>query len=206
MTRPMRLVPLCFLLMLLILGGQSVFAAPPTQSGTVRVIETQDFVFEPKVVTVQAGTTVTWDNTGEAPHTATAADQAWDTGNLNAGEKGSLTFDVPGTYAYYCLYHGTAAGGGMAGTLIVEAAPEPTPTAAPAPTQPPIPTATAESGDTGDEEGDDQDESATAAGGGAPETMPQSGSAASLPWLLIALGLAGLAGGLTLNGQWRRQR
>jgi plastocyanin len=64
-----------------------------------------DFFFSPASVTVAVGDTVTWHNTGQAPHTATANDGSFDTGTINAGGSGSHTFSSAGTFSYICTIH-----------------------------------------------------------------------------------------------------
>jgi plastocyanin len=64
-----------------------------------------DFFFSPTSVTVAVGDTVTWHNTGQAPHTATADDGSFDTGTINAGGSGSHTFSSAGTFSYICTIH-----------------------------------------------------------------------------------------------------
>src|SRR5215208_435132 len=64
-----------------------------------------DFAFEPGTVSVPAGATVTWTNTGSRPHTVTADDGSFDSGRLDPGEQFSQTFDQPGTFAYHCGFH-----------------------------------------------------------------------------------------------------
>jgi len=70
-------------------------------------VSIQDFFFSPANITVQPGTSVTWVNNGQAPHTVTATDPegAFDSGTLQPGESFSFTFKQPGTYAYYCTIH-----------------------------------------------------------------------------------------------------
>lgn len=84
-------------------------------SGEVRII---DFRFEPTVLDVTVGTAVTWTNEDNAPHTATAENDAFDTGRLDKGKSGEITFDTPGTYDYICAYHPY-----MDGRIVVSAAP-----------------------------------------------------------------------------------
>ena len=60
-------------------------------------IEIADFKFDPETVTVEAGTEVTWTNSDDAPHTATADDGSFDTGDLDKGDSASVTLDEPGT-------------------------------------------------------------------------------------------------------------
>lgn len=64
-----------------------------------------DFKFTPETITVNEGDTVTWTNEGPTPHTATAEDGSFDTGNLDTGESGSATFTQAGTIAYICTPH-----------------------------------------------------------------------------------------------------
>ncbi len=68
-------------------------------------IEIADFKYDPETVTVDAGTEVTWTNSDDAAHTATADDSSFDTGDLDEGDSKSVTFDEPGTFTYYCRFH-----------------------------------------------------------------------------------------------------
>jgi plastocyanin len=64
-----------------------------------------DYFFSAASVTVNVGDTVTWHNSGQAPHTATANDGSFDTGTINSGGSGSHTFNSPGTFSYICTIH-----------------------------------------------------------------------------------------------------
>jgi plastocyanin len=66
-----------------------------------------DFSFDPATVTIQDGGKVTWQNEGEAPHTATADDGAFDTGTVDPGKLKSETaaFKEPGSFPYHCEIH-----------------------------------------------------------------------------------------------------
>ncbi|MEA2362714.1 MAG: hypothetical protein QOD71_1859 [Thermoleophilaceae bacterium] len=75
-----------------------------------------DFKFSPSDVTVNVGDTVTWSNSGPAPHSATATDGSFDTGILDKGGSGSHTFSKPGTFSYICTPHPF-----MKGTVTVQA-------------------------------------------------------------------------------------
>lgn len=85
-------------------------------------IAAYDNYFEPKTINIAPGTTVRWFNAGQHPHTATAQDDSWDSGDIQPGASYSATFQHPGTYRYYCRHHtqdkmqgvivvGTTAGG-----------------------------------------------------------------------------------------------
>jgi alcohol dehydrogenase (cytochrome c) len=68
-----------------------------------------EYAYWPARTRVKAGTTVTFTNVGDIPHTATAFDKGkvgdWDTGALNKGESKEVTFKEPGTYFYICTPH-----------------------------------------------------------------------------------------------------
>jgi plastocyanin len=83
-------------------------------------VEVVDFDYEPGSVTIAPGDTIQWNFTGDAPHTVTADDGSFDSGQLNSGENFSMRFDEVGTYRYYCTLHGGAGGEGMSAIVIVE--------------------------------------------------------------------------------------
>lgn len=69
-----------------------------------------------------AGQAVTVTNVGNAPHSITAADGSFDSGEIAPGESYELTLDQPGAVPVYCTLHGNAQGDGMAGLVVVQAA------------------------------------------------------------------------------------
>jgi plastocyanin len=85
----------------------------------VEVVSMLDSEFVPGVLLVPAGATVTWQNDGQFPHTATADSGAFDSDQLQSGESFDFTFDAPGYFDYYCALHGGPGGVGMAGTIVV---------------------------------------------------------------------------------------
>ncbi len=82
---------------------------------TVRM---EDNFFAPANITVEPGTTVTWVQSGDNPHTTTSYDGLWDSGLLpgGSGQTFSFTFEEPGTYDYFCIPHEAL---GMVGTVTV---------------------------------------------------------------------------------------
>lgn len=78
-------------------------SAPSAGTTAVRIA---GFAFDPATVTVAVGSTVSWANQDDAPHTVT-----WDDGTAGSGSltKGgapySRTFDTPGTFTYACSIH-----------------------------------------------------------------------------------------------------
>jgi LPXTG-motif cell wall-anchored protein len=65
----------------------------------------QDFAFSPKSVAINVGDTVTWRNTDDVAHSATAEDGSFDTGTFGNGKSRSETFDTAGTFQYICTPH-----------------------------------------------------------------------------------------------------
>jgi plastocyanin len=90
------------------------------QVATVNIGMTDAYQFAPASISVKAGTTVTWMNTGQQAHTSTddaskainpsdsvlpSGAEPWDSGLLNAGQSYSHTFATPGQYTYFCTPH-----------------------------------------------------------------------------------------------------
>src|SRR5215204_4291219 len=82
-----------------------LFAPTAGAQGKTMTVSIKNFAFNPPNATVAPGTTVTWVNNDQAPHTATANNGAFDSGTLQPGQSYSFTFDKPGTYAYHCNIH-----------------------------------------------------------------------------------------------------
>jgi amicyanin len=100
----------------------SVFAAAvafPAASAQAADAEVQidQFAFAPQRVTVKVGTTVTWINHDDIPHTVTSSSKSFKSNALDTKDKFSFTFTTPGTYEYFCSLHPH-----MTGTIVVETA------------------------------------------------------------------------------------
>jgi copper-containing nitrite reductase len=95
-------------------SGASVHVAIPSGSGT----NTSSTGYSPASITVVIGVnnTVVWTNKDSVPHTVTAVDKSFDSGNMNAGDAFTYTFTTAGTYQYTCSYHPW-----MKGTVVVKA-------------------------------------------------------------------------------------
>ena len=70
-----------------------------------KVITIENFAFQPEPLTVAKGTVVRVVNRDDAPHTATADDDAFDTGELGQGDTAEITLSEPGEVAYHCDIH-----------------------------------------------------------------------------------------------------
>jgi plastocyanin len=71
--------------------------------GTHVVVD--NFSFAPATATVPVGTTVTWTNHDDIPHNVVSSEQKFKSRVLDTDEMFSHTFDVAGTYKYYCSIH-----------------------------------------------------------------------------------------------------
>lgn len=79
--------------------------APPACPDTISI---RDFAFEPASCSVEAGSTLTFVNDDDVPHTATSEDGAaatFDTGTLQPGESATITVDSAGASPYFCEIH-----------------------------------------------------------------------------------------------------
>ena len=114
-----------------------VAAGPPPDGAVVATrppcrlaVNVADYSFQPQQVTAAVGDTVSWRNVGAAPHTVTADDNSFDSGNLAPGASFERIFTAGGTFSYFCAIHPEMKGVvnvGPAGT----AAPPPPPESPP---------------------------------------------------------------------------
>src|SRR6266540_3810278 len=82
-------------------------------------IEMLDNFYKRDVTRVPAGTRVRFSNGGRAVHNAVAANGGWSTPlSIQSGDAATVTLSKPGVYRFYCTFHGTSDGQGMAGTIV----------------------------------------------------------------------------------------
>ena len=86
--------------------------SPAPQGGTAVAIT--DFKFNPATLTVPVGSTVTWTNQDEEPHTIAAKDGSFHSPGMDTHATYSFTFATPGSYNYICSIHPF-----MTGTVVV---------------------------------------------------------------------------------------
>lgn len=79
-------------------------------------VQIGNFTFKSPVLTVKPGTTVTWTNGDDIPHTVVSKDGVFKSKVLDSGDKFSFTFAKPGQFGYFCSIHPH-----MTGTIIVKA-------------------------------------------------------------------------------------
>jgi plastocyanin len=92
-------------------GGSGETSEPVA---TTEVQMVKSYRFDPKVIEIKAGDTVTWANEDNFTHTVQVEGQ--EDHKVGQSESVEITFDEPGTYDYVCTLHSQD----MDGTVIVK--------------------------------------------------------------------------------------
>jgi len=101
---------------LLVAGVAAAYLLAVAPAGAEEIaVKIGNFTFGPQELKVKAGTTVTWTNEDDIPHTVVSPN-AFRSKVLDTDGKYSFTFTTPGTYKYFCSLHPH-----MTGTVIVDA-------------------------------------------------------------------------------------
>ena len=95
-------------------GGVRVAAAAETGPAPAE-IKIDNFSFTPPMLTLQAGSKVTWTNRDDIPHNIVSSEQKFKSKPLDTDDNYSFTFTEPGTYQYFCGLHPK-----MVGKVVVE--------------------------------------------------------------------------------------
>src|SRR5215208_7077496 len=72
-----------------------------TTSSSTTTVDITDDAFDPSELNIAAGTTVTFVNNGTGPHTATADNNLFDTGELEQGESLDVYLEGAGSVTYH---------------------------------------------------------------------------------------------------------
>jgi plastocyanin len=99
-----------------VLSAAVAFPAASAQAADTEV-KIDNFTFAPQLITVKAGTAVTWINGDDIPHTVASSTKLFKSKTLDTEDKFSFTFTTPGVYEYFCSLHPH-----MTGAIVVEAA------------------------------------------------------------------------------------
>jgi plastocyanin len=92
------------------------FPVISAQPGNTK-LEIDNFSFSPQRITVKPGTTVTWTNEDDTPHTVASTTKMFKSKALDTNDGFAFTFTTPGVYEYFCSLHPY-----MTGTIVVEGA------------------------------------------------------------------------------------
>lgn len=82
--------------------GQKPADSAPVNTTRVKI---ENFAFSPMTITVKAGSTVTWTNNDQDPHTVTATNKQFSSKTLMRGDTYQHRFTSPGKYSYLCTVH-----------------------------------------------------------------------------------------------------
>jgi len=106
-----RMASIAVIFAVLVLGFVGLYApmgaaAPAAQQKPEATqVKIDNFSFGPAELTVPVGTTVTWTNRDDIPHTVVSTDKVFKSKVLDTDEQFSFTFDKAGTYPYFCSIH-----------------------------------------------------------------------------------------------------
>jgi len=95
--------------------GSSVAPAASDAPNGSNAVNISNFAFAPASLTIPAGSTVTWTNKDEEPHTVVSSDgTTFHSPGMDTGGTYSFTFQNAGTFEYICSIHPM-----MHGTVVV---------------------------------------------------------------------------------------
>jgi len=101
------IIPIVAAMLLVFVAEQTSFGAgPQPKPASSAAVKIDNFSFGPTELTVSAGTTVTWTNRDDIPHTVVSDDKTtFKSKVLDTDETFSYTFTQAGTYPYFCSIH-----------------------------------------------------------------------------------------------------
>jgi plastocyanin len=97
------------------LSGAPAHASLGTPPAKTVAIDIDNFKFGMISLEVPPGTTVTWTNRDDVPHTVVSTTKVFKSAALDTGDTFSYTFKEAGTFEYYCSMHPR-----MTGTIVVK--------------------------------------------------------------------------------------
>lgn len=100
---------------MMMLGAMEMYTPSAAETTDSTKVVVKDFMFNPTSLTVKAGSTVTWVNMDDEPHTVVSDTGMFKSGGLDTNESYSFKFDKPGTYHFTCTIHPR-----MVGTIVVQ--------------------------------------------------------------------------------------
>lgn len=99
------LAALALIAIVLVTLSSSVGAQAAQPAAAATDVKIDNFAFTPQTVTVTVGTTVTWTNRDDIPHTVVSTDGVFKSKVRDTDETFAYKFDKAGTYSYFCSIH-----------------------------------------------------------------------------------------------------
>jgi plastocyanin len=99
------------MLLLGTLGAVALFAAAPWAPSAgagaqiAAAVQIDNFHYSPPMLVVAPGTTVTWKNDDDSPHSVREKDGKFKSAALDTDDTFSQTFTSPGESEYFCSIH-----------------------------------------------------------------------------------------------------
>jgi plastocyanin len=97
------------------LCGMAICTPSTAETTDSNRIVVKEFMFTPNSLSIKAGSTVTWANMDDEPHTVVSDTGLFRSGAMDTNESFSFKFDKPGTYHFACSIHPR-----MVGTIVVQ--------------------------------------------------------------------------------------
>jgi len=98
-----------------LLAGSAICIPAAAQTPDPNQILIKEFMFAPNPLTIKAGSTVTWVNMDDEPHTVVSNTRMFRSGAMDTKESFSFKFAEPGTYHFTCSIHPR-----MVGVIVVQ--------------------------------------------------------------------------------------
>lgn len=80
-------------------------SAEETKNDPKATITIDNFTFTPAELTIAKGTTITWINHDDIPHSVVENDKKFRSKALDTDDSYSFTFEMSGTFQYFCGLH-----------------------------------------------------------------------------------------------------
>jgi plastocyanin len=88
-----------------VLAGVAMLLTASRAFAAETEVKISNFTFDPPVLTIKAGTTVTWTNADDIPHVVAGKDGKFRSGALDTDDSFSQSFATAGTVEYFCAIH-----------------------------------------------------------------------------------------------------
>jgi plastocyanin len=79
--------------------------APSADAAKSAAVQIDNFHYTPAMLVVAPGTTVTWTNDDDSPHSVREKDGKFKSAALDTDDNFSQIFTAPGEYEYFCSIH-----------------------------------------------------------------------------------------------------
>jgi plastocyanin len=102
----------------MLLAAGALIGAPANAAAPASTVSMTKEAFVPEKLEVAAGTTITWINNDDMPHSVTANDGQFDSGPIQPDKRYQWIAKGTGTIEYHCIFHPS-----MTATVTVNAKP-----------------------------------------------------------------------------------